>query len=159
MLPEDVRQAIGLVFVGDGDVRDELIRRSRDIAAGQILFPGFFQRDELAGFYAWADALVFPTHSDTWGFVVNEAIACGLPVIATDVAGCTADLVFDGVNGFVVPVANPEMLSAKMLKLFHTPELCERMARESLTRTRAYTPEIWAEGIVRAVMKCPEMNL
>lgn len=149
-LPEEARRVAGLVLVGDGEEREELMRRSREIPAGQILFPGFVQRDELANFYAWSNALVFPTHSDPWGLVVNEAMACGVPVIATDAAGCTADLLCDGANGYVVSVGKPELLSQAMLRLVNDPELRERMGRASANRSQSFTPQIWADGVVRA---------
>ena len=68
---------------------------------------GFVQKNALPAYYSLADVLVFPTQSDPWGLVVNEAMACGSPVIATDVAGCAADLLKDGWNGVVVPAERP----------------------------------------------------
>jgi glycosyltransferase involved in cell wall biosynthesis len=150
-LPEETRRAVGLVLAGDGGEREELIRRSRLIHPGRVCFPGFVQRDQLAGFYALAEALVFPTHSDPWGLVVNEAIACGLPVIATEVAGSTADLVRDGVNGYVVAARQPEALSRAMEKLLHDPKLRQRMGQMSLQTNSAFTPQGWAAGVARAV--------
>ncbi|MGB9073516.1 MAG: glycosyltransferase family 4 protein [Terriglobales bacterium] len=150
-LPEESRRAVGLVLAGDGEERDELIRRSHLIHPGRVWFPGFVQRDQLAGLYALAEALVFPTRSDPWGLVVNEAIACGLPVIATDVAGCTADLVRDGVNGYVVGARQPEALSQAMEKLLRDPELRQRMGQMSLQTNSAFTPQRWAAGVVRAL--------
>ncbi len=78
------------------------------IIPGAVCFPGFAQREDLAGLYALAEALVLPTHSDPWGLVVNEAMACGLPIIVSSVAGCAADLVEDGWNGYVVPPRDVE---------------------------------------------------
>ena len=150
-LPEETRRAVDLVLAGGGEEREELIRRSRLIHPGRVWFPGFVQRDQLAGLYALAEALVFPTHSDPWGLVVNEAIACGLPVVATDVAGCTADLVRDGVNGYVVGARQPEALSRAMEKLLHDPELRQRMGQMSLQTNSAFTPQGWAAGVARAV--------
>jgi glycosyltransferase involved in cell wall biosynthesis len=46
--------------------------------AGQIRFAGFVQKEQLPAYYALCDALMFPTHSDTWGLVVNEAMALEL---------------------------------------------------------------------------------
>lgn len=151
-LPESARKVVGLVFVGDGEEREELMWRSRQIK-GRVLFPGFVQRDELAAFYAWADALIFPTHSDPWGLVVNEAIACGLPVITSEVAGCTADLVHDGVNGYVIGVGQPENLSQAMLTLLSNSELRQRMGKASAAIGRSFTPQIWADGMIRAAMR------
>src|SRR5579884_1024478 len=103
-LPEDLRREVGLVYVGDGAARSELERRVTTVTPGSIRVVRFTQRDDLANFYALAQALVLPTHSDTWGLVVNEAMACGLPIITTDVAGCADDLIIEDWNGRIVPV-------------------------------------------------------
>ena len=150
-LPEETRRAVGLVLAGDGEERGELMGRAQQIVPGQVIFPGFLQRDELAAFYALAEALVFPTHSDTWGLVVNEAVACGLPVIATNVAGCVADMVRDGENGYVVPVADPKNLCHAMRRLLDAPEMRERMSHVSFQMSARFTPQAWAEGVVRAI--------
>ena len=71
---------MGLVFVGDGVSRSELTDRARRISPGFVGCPGFAQRDELARYYALAEAVVLPTHSDPWGLVVNEAMAVILEV-------------------------------------------------------------------------------
>jgi glycosyltransferase involved in cell wall biosynthesis len=150
-LPEGIRRDVGLVLAGDGEEFDELVRRSREINPGVVVFPGFLQRDELPAFYALAEALVFPTHSDPWGLVVNEAMACGLPVVATDVAGCVADLVRDGENGYVVGAQDPENLSRVMERLLNVPEVQRQMGHRSLEMSSRFTPQAWAEGFVRAV--------
>jgi glycosyltransferase involved in cell wall biosynthesis len=150
-LNDEIRAKVGLVFVGDGPDRSELIEQASRITPGTIQFPGFVQRDGLPEFYALADALIFPTHSDTWGLVVNEAMACGLPVIATSVAGCVADLVQDGWNGFVVPPGDPSQLAAAMARLAGDSPLRVEMGARSTQRVEAYSPEAWAEGLVKVV--------
>jgi glycosyltransferase involved in cell wall biosynthesis len=150
-LPEGIRGEVGLVLAGDGEARDELVRVSREIKPGVVIFPGFLERDQLPAFYALAEALVFPTHSDTWGLVVNEAMACGRPVIVTEVAGCVADMVRDGENGYVVASAAPEELARAMERLASVPELQKNMSDCSLQLSSRFTPAAWAAGIVRAV--------
>jgi glycosyltransferase involved in cell wall biosynthesis len=150
-LPEELRHDVGLVLVGDGEELDELRRRSRGITPGNVLFPGFLQRDDLPAVYALAEALVFPTHTDPWGLVVNEALACGLPVIASDVAGCVADLVRERENGFVVAPRDTEALSRAMLELASAPGLRCKMSHRSREIGSHFTPQMWADGIVRAV--------
>ena len=149
-----LRGEVGLVVVGDGPARTELIERARRIRPGAIQFPGFIQKDSLTDFYAMGEALIFPTHSDTWGFVVNEAMACGLPVVATDVAGCVPDLVEDGWNGKIVPVYDPVKLASAMEYLAVRPELRSEMGKRSQQRIVGYSPEACAAGIARAVMAC-----
>ena len=91
------------VFAGDGISRTELKLCADQINPGNIIFTGFLHREDLPAFYELAEVLVLPTHSDPWGLVVNEAMACGLPIVVTDVAGCSDDLVKDGWNGYVIP--------------------------------------------------------
>jgi len=156
-LERDLRSEMGLVFVGDGVSREELMRQAQHIAPGTVCFPGFAQREDLATLYALAEALVLPTHSDPWGLVVNEAMACGLPIIVTDVAGCSADLVDDGWNGFVVPPQSPEKLSHAIDSLAKNAALRQQMSAHSLERIRSYSPETCAAGLAAAaIAACPE---
>jgi glycosyltransferase involved in cell wall biosynthesis len=120
------------------------------MSAGTICFPGFAQRENLAGLYALSETLVLPTHSDPWGLVVNEAMACGLPIIVSSVAGCSADLVEDGWNGYVVPPRDVEKLSVAIDTLVRHPELRQRMSGRSLERIRNYSPEACADGLAAA---------
>ena len=147
-LSADLKEQIGLVFVGDGVARSELVER----APKGVQFKGFTQRDELAGYYAMAEAFVFPTHSDPWGLVVNEAMACGLPIIASSAAGCVADLVQDGWNGCVVSPGNVEELALAMTTLASDENLRSTMGERSRQRIAAYSPQACAAGIARAVI-------
>ena len=151
-LAAQLRTEVGLVLVGDGPIRSELCKMAAAIHPGSVHFAGFAQRELLPGYYGLADAFVFPTHSDTWGLVVNEAMACGLPVIATSVAGCTADLVEDNRNGFVIPARNVGSLSAAMDRLASDPGLRLQMSRCSRERIRSYSPEACARGMAEAFM-------
>lgn len=151
-LETSLRSEVGLVFAGDGISREELTRRAKEIRPGTVCFRGFAQREELAGLYALAETLVLPTQSDPWGLVVNEAMACGLPIIVSDVAGCSADLVEDGWNGYIVPPRNSEKLSVAINSLLRQPEIRQRMSAHSLERIRKYSPEACADGLAAASM-------
>jgi glycosyltransferase involved in cell wall biosynthesis len=150
-LEESERSQIGLVFAGDGVSRFQLEQRATPIQPGCVRFCGFVHREDLAELYALAEALVFPTHSDPWGLVVNEAMACGLPIIATEVAGCVPDLVENAANGFVVPAGNAEELARAMRILLSNPAAARKMGVNSALRIQAFTPEACAEGFSRAV--------
>ncbi len=150
-LSSEIRSRIGLVFVGDGSDRRELLARTEKIAPGKIQVIGFTHREELAEIYALAECLIFPTHTDPWGLVVNEAMACGLPVIATNVAGCTLDLVHDGINGVVIPPGDPTRLAAAMQNLISDDARRNEMAHKSRELIDAYSPAVWAQGVVEAV--------
>jgi glycosyltransferase involved in cell wall biosynthesis len=153
-LPPELRAEVGLVFVGDGGARSALEKRAAAIHPGSIQLAGFAQREHLAAYYALADAFVFPTHTDPWGLVVNEAMACGLPVITSDAAGCAADLVEDGWNGCVVSAGNIVQLTSAMNNLARDAELRSLMGRRSQERIQQYSPEAWAAGMAGAALPC-----
>jgi 1,2-diacylglycerol 3-alpha-glucosyltransferase len=147
-----LRSEVGLVFAGDGVSRVELVQQSKRIGPGVVCFPGFAQREDLAGLYALAEIMVLPTHSDTWGLVVNEAMACGLPIIVSNVAGCSADLVEDGWNGYVLPPRDSGKLSMAIGSLVRQKELRQRMSAHSSERIRNYSPEACAAGLAAAAI-------
>ena len=149
-LESGLRSEVGLVFAGDGVSREELMQQASRLSPGKVCFPGFTHREDLAGLYALADILVLPTHSDPWGLVVNEAMACGLPIIVSSVAGCSADLVEDGWNGYVVPPRDSEKLSVAIDSLVRQPELKGLMSARSSERIRNYSPEACADGLAAA---------
>lgn len=149
-LNENLRSQFGLVFAGDGPLRSELESIAKSICPGTLRFAGFKQRDELASYYGLADCLVFPTHSDPWGLVVNEAMACGLPVICGQAAGCAADLVKS--NGRLIDSRNVDQLVHAMKEVASDAELRRQMSRESLKIISNYSPDICAAGIAEAAL-------
>ncbi len=149
-LADEIRREVGLVFAGDGVARSELEHKALQISGGEIRLVGFAQRELLTELYALAEALVFPTHSDPWGLVVNEAMACGLPIIATKVAGCVPDLVEDGWNGRVIATQSPAELAVAMTELAHHPDL-GLLGRRSAERIRLHSPERCAAGFAEAI--------
>jgi glycosyltransferase involved in cell wall biosynthesis len=151
-LAPELRAEIGLVLVGDGAARTDLEQQAKMIAPGTVCLPGFAQREELASYYALAEMLVFPTHSDPWGLVVNEAMACGLPIVSSVVAGCVADLVEDGWNGRVVAAGDAQQLALAMEELANNPAQRFQMGQRSHQRILHYSPEACAAGIANAVL-------
>ncbi len=152
-LEAELRAEVGLVFAGDGPLRADLEAMARSVFPGSVHFPGFIQRDELPSYYSLAECLVLPTHSDTWGMVVNEAMACGLPVICSSVAGCAADLIRN--NGRTVASCDVLQLRKAMLEIASDPELRKFMAEQSRILIRKYSPECCADGIAEAVLSTP----
>jgi glycosyltransferase involved in cell wall biosynthesis len=150
-LAPELRARSELLFVGDGVEQPELEARAAAIHPGAVRFAGFAHREQLAVYYALAEALVFPTHTDPWGLVVNEAMACGISIVATDAAGCAADLVQDGWNGYVVPKSAPEKLSEALTRLARTPDLSAAMGARSAQRIEQNSPRACAAGFVDAV--------
>lgn len=93
------RPATSLLMVGDGP---ELERLKHDVIDDErIVFTGRVNRDDLAQLYLMSDVFVFPSTTDTFGMVILEGHACGLPAIVTDVGG-PQEIVSNGETGFVV---------------------------------------------------------
>lgn len=151
-LAPELRSEIALVVAGDGRSRAELERRAEAIHPGRVHFAGFLQREDLAPVYALADMLVFPTHSDPWGLVVNEGMAAGLPVITTTAAGCAADLVSNHRNGLVIPPGDRKKLAAAMSLLAYSPELRKRFGACSSEKIKKNSPEACAQGLAEAAV-------
>jgi glycosyltransferase involved in cell wall biosynthesis len=153
-LPEEFRNEVDLVFAGEGVSRAELMRRASAINPGSVHFAGFVHREQLAVYYGLAEVFVFPTHTDPWGLVVNEAMACGLPIIVSSAAGCAADLVVDHWNGLVVRPADSNQLASAMAELVRDTKLRFLLAQRSSEKILQYSPEACAAGIATAVLSC-----
>lgn len=150
-LDAETRNDLGLVLAGDGAARRGLEDQARSISPGMIRFAGFAHREELASYYALANMLVLPTYTDTWGLVVNEAMACSLPVIVSRVAGCAADLVRDHWNGVLVSPGDVEALREAMQSIAGQPDLGTTMGSRSAQLIRQYSPQSWSSGLAHAV--------
>jgi len=150
-LDERLRQQIGLVFVGDGPSRRQLEEQAASISPGEVRFAGFAQREQLAAYYALADVLILPTYTDPWGLVVNEAMACGLPVILSRVAGCAADLLQENSNGLLIPPHDTLALATAMENLGNRPEVCAAMGANSAQHIARYSPAEWSMGIAHTL--------
>lgn len=150
-LERNLRADIGLVFVGDGPCRQELEKASLSISPGAIEFAGFAQREQLGAYYALSEALILPTYTDTWGMVVNEAMACGLPVIVSRAAGCATDLVRENWNGALVDPRDAAGLEQAMSRLALQPDLCRTMGTHSAKHIYEYSPEKWSNSVAQVI--------
>lgn len=135
-----------LLLVGDGSMRAFVERAV--IADPRIRFTGRLSGTVLLDAYAAADVFVLASRFEPWGLVVNEAMAAGLPVIATDCVGCVDDLVVEGETGCVVPAHSVDSLAAAMQSLNSDRTLCGKMARNSRVHIAGWTLENEAEIVV-----------
>ncbi len=99
----------GVYFVG-GEPTPAQLEFCEKENLSNVQFVGFRRKEQLQLYYQAADVFVLPTHSDVWGLVINEAMACGLPVITTDRCVAGLELVREGVNGCLVPVEDRQAL-------------------------------------------------
>ena len=144
-LQREIDIQMSLLFVGDGAEEEPLHDRGRALGIENCFFTGFVQRADLVNYYALADVFVFPTLGDPYGQVINEAMASGLPIVATRSTGDIEARVEDGVNGFIVAPADTQDLQVAMRTLAEGGDLRHRMGLVSAEKIEGQTPERWAE--------------
>jgi glycosyltransferase involved in cell wall biosynthesis/predicted metal-dependent phosphoesterase TrpH len=125
-----------LVLAGGGPEQELLRERLGDAAT----FLGWLEGLELARAYASADIFIFPSHTDTFGQVILEAQASGLPVVAV-AAGGPLSLIEDRVNGLLC-VPEAQSLANALLELAESPRLRDRLALAGLASARERTWEL-----------------
>jgi glycosyltransferase involved in cell wall biosynthesis len=140
---------LGLVLIGSGKGEE----RFRDFCAEQniknVFFEGFVHQDELPAYYAAGDVFVLPTHSDTWGLVLNEAMASSLPVVCSDVAGAACDLIKNAENGYIYEKGSIAELTEALNKTLDSSK--ESFGAKSYEIIQGYSPEKCASGFLRAI--------
>ena len=159
--PDDFLAAIGRLARQDAGVRGVIIGagteapRLRERAESEglpVAFTGFVNQSALPAHYAAMDCLVVPSASESWGLVVNEAMAAGRPVILSDRVGCVPDLVIEGETGFSYPMGDVAALTDRMLTLRRTiRERAVELAGAVSARIGEYTCERAVAGTLEAL--------
>jgi len=142
---------INLVLVGDGPDRAKYEKLVKQAAVSGARFLGEMGHEQLCRVYAASDIMVLPSRSEAWGFVLNEAMEFGLPLVVTDAVGAGPDLVRPGENGFIVPSGDEGELVKALEKLSNDPGLRTRMGEASRRIVEHFSPENWAAGVVSAI--------
>jgi len=142
------------LFIGEGDERAAIVRRAADAGiADAVAIAGFVNQAELPAWYAAVDTLVLPSDSrETWGLVVNEAMAAGCPVVVSDAAGCAPDLVREGENGFTYPCGDVAALADRLARIAAVDDATRRaFGARSRAIVDAFAIDVAAEGTAAAV--------
>jgi glycosyltransferase involved in cell wall biosynthesis/predicted metal-dependent phosphoesterase TrpH len=142
-----------LVLAGGGPEQPYL----RERLGAHATFLGWLGGEDLARAYASADAFMFASQTDTFGQVILEAQASGLPVVAVDEGG-PSSLIIDGLTGLLAP-ARADALAERLLMLAHSTLLAERLRKTALAVVRGRTWEASLErlavGYRSALLRSP----
>ncbi len=163
---------IHLLMVGDGELRGECEKRvaahealgARGEGRGEltprssllaprppVTFTGFLNQSQIVDAYVASDVLALPSDAgETWGLVVNEAMACGRPAIVSHLVGCGEDLIQPDETGWVFRFGDWSSLSELMLSVSRNPHHLASMRQNCLQRISEYSPEAAARGIESA---------
>lgn len=130
-----------LLMIGDGPLRSSLVATARRLGVHErVEFGGFVQPVDLPGTYARAEIFVLPSLEDTFGVVVVEALACGIPVVCSRYAGVSSHL-SDGTNAFIVDPDDIGQLADRILRLLSDPGLRKQFAGEGQRVARSFEAE------------------
>ena len=140
--------------ISEGECREVASRYAMNVK-----FAGFTNQADLARLYGIADCLVLPSdEGESWGLVVNEALASGLPCIVSNRVGCAPDLIQDGVTGFVTPYGDVAAITDALGKVRDVAKSGRSFAIESTARAALYSLAAATHGLgeaTRAAMTRP----
>ena len=135
------------VVVGDGPLRNEMEALGRELDV-PLVFLGFRNQTELPGIYRAADVLVLPSTSETWGLVVNEALASGLRCVVSDACGCAPDLMVQGVTGRVFRMGDTAHLAEQLAAVLGGGGSDSELITAHINR---YSVDAAADGFIAAM--------
>jgi glycosyltransferase involved in cell wall biosynthesis len=140
-----------LLVVGTGALMEEAKRFTCEKKLS-VSFAGFLNQSEIARAYVAGDCLVLPSDfGETWGLVVNEAMACGRPAIVSDRVGCAPDLIINGETGYIFPFGDIHALSVLLVQLSSTGERLGTMGEKARQHIAHYSVEKATEGTLQAI--------
>lgn len=140
-----------LVLCGAGEDEEKLRKEASATGMEGIHFTGFVQQDEVARWMAGAGAFVHAATQEQWGLVVNEAMACGLPILLSQTCGCAPELLENDRNGWTFDPANVGELSGRMIYLAHEISGARRtrLGVASGEIIAAWPPARFGEGLLK----------
>ena len=143
------KKPIKLVFVGEGPEHQAILDYiTKNKISDYVQFIPYLSQEELAGTYQHAKGLICCSYQETWGLVINEAMACGCPIIASNECGATNTLVQHGINGYRYSCHDIRTLSELIIKL-------QELSEESYLNMRNASKQIIAEwGLDRFCQGC-----
>jgi glycosyltransferase involved in cell wall biosynthesis len=136
-----------LMLVGKGELEQQV--RDASVRVPGVRYAGYCEAGELAEHYSRSDVLVLPALREVWGLVVNEALAHGLFVVATDEVGSAYDLLDEG-SGVMVPAHDVARLAPALVDAARTGDFGEAARRRRALGVSDCTPERFAQDIYRA---------
>lgn len=141
---------VHLHVVGSGEVDRLRDRAARLGATGDLSFERPVPHGRLPGYYAAADAVCVPAHAESFGMVNLEAMACAIPVVATDVGG-VGEYAADGENALLVPAGDPDAIADALERLRSNPSLRRAIGRAARETAEGFT---WSDQAARLADFC-----
>ena len=139
-----------VLMVGDGELRPECEHYARKHQL-PVTFTGFMNQGEIKLAYLASDCLALPSdNGETWGLVVNEAFAAGMPAIVSDQVGCWKDLIKENSTGSVFPFAEIQELAKRLVEFSLNRQRLLTMGRQAKVLIESFSPRHAANGVLEA---------
>lgn len=128
-----------LIFLGDGELRGELESLSKVHNLKQVIFTGFINQSQISTYYAISDVFVMCSGAgETWGLSVNEAMNFNLPIVVSDLTGCSYDLVHESKNGYSFKTGDINELALKLQLILYDKKLSWTNSSQSIVDNYSY---------------------
>ncbi|WP_435355293.1 glycosyltransferase family 4 protein [Emticicia sp. SJ17W-69] len=131
----------GLIILGDGSEEEKLKKYAADNHLDGIRFIAGQAWYDVPKILALGDVFILPSYSEPWGLVVNEAMACGMPVIVSNKCGSAYDLVIEDQNGYTFNPNDVKELTNIFNKFVNEPEKIAPFGRKSKEIIQRFSPE------------------
>ncbi|TNE48731.1 MAG: glycosyltransferase family 1 protein [Deltaproteobacteria bacterium] len=142
------------LVLGDGEEREEIVERGRELLGDRFLYQGFVNQSLLGQYFLASDAFVLPSDYEAWGLVVNEAMQFGLPLVLSDMIGSHKDLLVSDETGYLFETGNVKSLAQSMDRMMESPQHAKEMGKNALHLVKSYSSEASAQGIREAILTC-----
>jgi glycosyltransferase involved in cell wall biosynthesis len=141
-----------LIFAGEGPERAELEAEAARLGIrSRVVFLGFVNQSSLPAVYKIVDLMVLPSSYEPFAVVVNEAMCCGCPVMASDQVGAARDLVRPVAPDFVFPAQNVDALAERLAAALQDRARLARLKEAAVAHIKTWSPERNIEATIRAV--------
>lgn len=135
----DVGEEISLYLIG-GKATVEYMQIIKENDIKNVHFIDFLSKEMVFNYLKASDLFILPTRFDAWGMVINEAMACGLPVITTEKCVAGVELIENGVNGFIIPIENSVILNQKIIDSLYYLDL-KKLSKHAIEKIENYSIE------------------
>jgi glycosyltransferase involved in cell wall biosynthesis len=148
------RSQIHVLIAGDGELMNDC-RRFVEVNDLPVTFAGFVNQSRLPDVYAASNVLVLPSDAgETWGLVVNEAMASGRPAIVSRSVGCCQDLIIEGETGFSYDLGDTTALKGHLRRYLEEPKCAVRQGAQATEHIEEFGLTQILEGLVAALGRC-----
>jgi glycosyltransferase involved in cell wall biosynthesis len=152
--PQSIERKPYLLIAGDGEERSALEARAVALGMDNVRFLGFQNQASLAALFSLSSVFVLPARHEPWGLIVNEAMACGCPVIASSDIASAFDLLRDGAGepaGIVYPVGDIAALTAALARTLASPQVAQAMGQAARERIASWSFDQDIQGLRSAL--------